>query len=229
MPLGGTLLYYGTDHLGSVRDVLAAQTGARIASYDYDPYGNLTALSGMLSTDFHYAGMFYHPQSGLYLTRYRVYDPRTARWLSRDPLGEGVGYNSYRDYGPSAGRYMGKDPIGLQGGFNVYAYVMGNPVSFSDPMGLGPWDRLYGLPKAFWSWLHKQDGGALIKELKDPATGQVPKEAAREWFEIWKKEEGGFIDPSIIPTLLLPWWFTPSEIGCGPGELCEHPVPAHCS
>jgi hypothetical protein len=32
--------------------------------------------------------MFYHADSGLYLTQYRAYDPRTARWLSRDPLGE---------------------------------------------------------------------------------------------------------------------------------------------
>jgi hypothetical protein len=32
--------------------------------------------------------MLYHADSGLYLTQYRAYDPRTARWLSRDPLGE---------------------------------------------------------------------------------------------------------------------------------------------
>jgi RHS repeat-associated protein len=31
--------------------------------------------------------MFYHADSGLYLTQYRAYDPRIARWLSRDPIG----------------------------------------------------------------------------------------------------------------------------------------------
>ena len=55
----------------------------------------------------------YHADSGLYLTRYRAYDPRTARWLSRDP-------------------------IGFRGGANPYAYVEGDPVNYRDPTGLRP-------------------------------------------------------------------------------------------
>ena len=110
IPQGGTLLYYGTDHLGSVRDVMAAQNGAKVASYDYDPYGNQIAGSGRISVDFRYAQMFYHQQSGLYLTNYRAYDPKTARWLSRDPSEE-------------------------EGGLNLYGYVNGNPANFIDPTG----------------------------------------------------------------------------------------------
>jgi hypothetical protein len=33
----------------------------------------------------------------MYLTLFRVYDPNTGRWLSRDPLGEKAGVNLY-DY-----------------------------------------------------------------------------------------------------------------------------------
>jgi len=106
----GTKLYYAKDHLGSVRDVMSP-TGSNQAAYDYDAYGNLIATSGTASTDFRYAGMFYHQPSNLYLTWYRAYDPKTSRWISIDP-------------------------IGLNGGINFYGYVEGNPVIKADLNGL---------------------------------------------------------------------------------------------
>jgi len=101
--------YYGPDQLGTVRRAFESTSSA--PAYAYDPYGNPLQTTAPV-TDFNYAGTFYNADSGLYLTMYRVYNPATGRWLSRDPFGEG------------------SDPAR-----NLYRYVDGNPVNLRDPSG----------------------------------------------------------------------------------------------
>jgi RHS repeat-associated protein len=104
--------YYTRDHLGSVREVVTS-TGAVFVRYDYTPYGERSRVAGSFATfeaEKGYTGHDYLVDSGLILTRFRAYDPRTARWLSADPIGE-------------------------RGGMNLYGYVLGDPVNRWDPTG----------------------------------------------------------------------------------------------
>lgn len=39
-------------------------------------------------------------------------------------------------YDPGTGRFTQEDPIGLAGGMNLYGFAGGDPVNFSDPLGL---------------------------------------------------------------------------------------------
>jgi RHS repeat-associated protein len=110
---GNTALYYVKDHLGSVTDVIDAQ-GKRLGELDYGPYGETVKTTGQV-TDYRYAGMFHLPETGLYLTHYRLYDPNAGRWLNRDPIGE-------------------------TGGLNLYGYVGENPVNRVDLLGLSEQD-----------------------------------------------------------------------------------------
>lgn len=77
------------DQLGTVTRVLD-DTGAEVAAYDYDTFGNLLAASGThpaAAGRFGYAGREYDAATGLYYLRARWYDPDLGRFLSEDPLG----------------------------------------------------------------------------------------------------------------------------------------------
>jgi RHS repeat-associated protein len=78
-------LYYHHDQLGSTR-ALTNSSGTMVATYTYDPYGNLTASTGTASNPFRYAGQYTDTETGYQYLRNRYYDPATAQFLTRDPL-----------------------------------------------------------------------------------------------------------------------------------------------
>ena len=140
LPPSGQLIYYGPDQLGSPRNFAlfdVADKTAAVEALDFDPFGNELAGPAVLQPAFLFAGMFYHANSGLYLTQYRAYDPIIARWLSRDPLGEQLTlqFGVYADAEASSSSNYPQEPLPVPS-VNLYTYVADNPITFVDPSGL---------------------------------------------------------------------------------------------
>lgn len=111
-PSGTKKYLYLTDHLGSVRDVVdITGTPTLVAAFDYTPYGAVARSYGSVTPLYQYAMLVADPNTGLYLSLTRAYNPANGKWLSTDPIRE-------------------------QGGINLTGYVGGKPLLNSDPMGL---------------------------------------------------------------------------------------------
>jgi RHS repeat-associated protein len=105
MRLTGNARYYHHDQIGSTR-ALSDQDGHRIALSDYDAYGNPVTKIDTKLNPFGFAGQYTDANSGLIYMRARWYDPRTAQFLTRDPLGLAAGDQHL--YG-----YAARDPLGV--------------------------------------------------------------------------------------------------------------------
>ena len=113
---GGTTYRLVTDHLGSVRLVVDAATGAIAQELDYDPFGRVVLDTNPGFQPFAFAGGLYDPLTGLVRFGARDYDAETGRWTAKDPIGFDAGQE------------------------NLYLYLNGDPVTTLDPTGeIAPW------------------------------------------------------------------------------------------
>jgi RHS repeat-associated protein len=107
--------YYILDALGHTR-LLLDNTGNITDTYVYDAWGNLLKGSEFNTPNpFTWNGAYGYEWiefTGLFHVGAREYDPRTARWLQRDPIGVGGGHP------------------------NVYLYCGNEPLNRVDPTGL---------------------------------------------------------------------------------------------
>jgi RHS repeat-associated protein len=107
----GTVYRLITDHLGSVRLVVNAETGEVVQRMDYDAFGRVLNAVNPGFQPFGFAGGLYDDDTGL------------VRFGARD-------YDAY------AGRWTAKDPLLFEGGQeNLYVYVANDPVNLVDPSG----------------------------------------------------------------------------------------------
>jgi RHS repeat-associated protein len=137
--------YVHTNQLNAPTKVTRSSDNALEWRIDQDPFGTATPNQNPSSL-----GTF-------------VYNLRLPGQLYMAEMG--LNYNYFRDYDPQVGRYVESDPIGLRGGLNTYAYVGGNPISRTDPMGL-TWPESVAMG---WAWL---TGTAPPNAVYGPLTNQ---------------------------------------------------------
>jgi RHS repeat-associated protein len=113
-----SIYYVETDQLNAPRVIVRTSDHYPVWRWDPDPFGTAAPNQnpfgiGTFVYNLRFPGQYYQTETGLM-------------------------YNLARDYDAQTGRYIESDPIGLDGGINTYAYAWGNPISYSDPLGLRP-------------------------------------------------------------------------------------------
>lgn len=109
----GSVTYrFVADHLGSVRYVIDATTGAIAQTIEYDEFGEVIDDSNPAFQPFGFAGGLSERDTALTRFGARDYDPQTGRWTARDPIGFGGGDT------------------------NLYGYALSDSVNLIDPDGM---------------------------------------------------------------------------------------------
>ncbi len=113
----GTTYRLLRDHLGSVRLVVDASTGAVAQRLSYSPWGEIVEDTNPGFQPLGYAGGLYDSDTGF------------------------VRFGA-RDYDSSLGRWTCKDPLGLDEELNAYQYASSDPINYVDEEGLKPGRRV---------------------------------------------------------------------------------------
>ena len=111
-----TIYNYVLNLQGDVQELRNAQTGAVVARYVYNAWGQILYMSGYMAeiNPLRYRGYYYDSILGMYYLQSRYYDPVVGRFINADEfLSTGQGLL----------------------GFNMFAYCLNNPVNFYDPDG----------------------------------------------------------------------------------------------
>ncbi|MBZ5508627.1 MAG: RHS repeat-associated core domain-containing protein [Acidobacteriia bacterium] len=210
---GGTTNFLHTDWLGS-RRVATGPTGSSTDTCTGLPFGDGINCVGTEPNFNRFTDYVHDPESNLEHSLFRQYSSTQGRFMSPDP-------------------YHGSMDLGNPQSMNRYPYVGGNPINFTDPVGLdfggGDCTLFDGSPgEAFacasWSWQWGVNsgqgggiGGVLGKILgslngSGLGGGTIP---------------GSCFLPGSCPSLGVPsiWDFLPKmpQPGCDPGPCTDNP------
>jgi len=151
--------FYAYDGNGNVMALVNAANGMIVAQYEYDPFLQVIRATGPLSkiNPFLGATKFYDWETSLYYYGYRYYEPAVGRFLNQDPFGE-LGFevvanrprpppeklsefmlaalDAVRKFIHSSPNIAGLENASIIQTGLIYVFVLNNPVSQYDPLGL---------------------------------------------------------------------------------------------
>ena len=153
------LAWYQCDHLGTPQELIDP-TGQIAWSAQYKAWGEVKeqrsewAQHQGLTNPIRFQGQYHDHETGLHYNRYRYYDPRV-------------------------GRFVSKDPISYAGGLNLYAYAP-NPVGWVDALGLAKKRvGVGGTPKQAQSKVNKDQAPGDLTRIDEPEES-VPRETLKK-------------------------------------------------
>ena len=168
-----------------------SETGAVVAEYEYDSFGNTIAQSGSLADSFRhrFSTKPWIAALGAYDYGERLYSPALRRWISRDPIGEDGGVNLYAmcgndavDRGDYLGLYTLKDARKSLRRQNVKQLGAGlwGQGEYTDAQTFDEWIRLEKSNGAWWTALPKCPAKICIRSHSpvnpDPQKWKNPNE-----------------------------------------------------
>ena len=90
--VNGEVTKYVKDPHGNV--VVTSRNGSIVGEYDYSAFGK-QLIATDTTNPFRYCGEYYDNENGLTYLRNRYYDSNTGRFLSEDPIKDGMNWYSY--------------------------------------------------------------------------------------------------------------------------------------
>ena len=182
---------------------LANENGTVVKNYDYDAWGTPTKDEGEeINNPIRYAGEYLDDESGMIYLRARYYQPEVGRFVSEDPVKDGM---------------------------NWYEYCYSNPTNLFDPSGLGAnrqLRELVGETTGSISWSEKNktatvkidgkekkyvvgDGGAVYSD--GARVGYIENDRIIVW------DESFYNDFDIVGTITIASYFDQTEAFYIPG------------
>jgi RHS repeat-associated protein len=210
------------DANGNVTDYVNA-AGTVVAHYEYSPFGEITAQSGILADTFvfRFSTKYHDAETGVVMYQLRPYSPTLGRWLCRDPIQEQGGVNLYLSVDNSPIDVA--DPLGLHTINNAWAYLINHGIApaipaYFDPITQQWFPGQYSDQQLFNAWvaLEQADTGWLstISDCPDNiriVNGQPQNCDQSQW------KSFGAANQTFHPGAS---WCMRSNTSSGPGQQC---------